>query len=68
MSLRGVRNDYSGWDHPELHHTITYSVDGHQYIAVLTGYGISQTSGPLARVPDITPPRGHNAIYVFALP
>ena len=48
--------------------TSTYPVDGDQYIAVLTGYGISQTSGPLARVPDITPPRGHNAIYVFALP
>jgi len=26
--------------------TIAYPVDGNQYIAVLTGYGISQTSGP----------------------
>jgi alcohol dehydrogenase (cytochrome c) len=48
--------------------TITYAVHGKQYVAVLTGDGVSHTSGPLARTPDITPPRGHNAVYVFALP
>ncbi len=48
--------------------TITYSVNGRQYVAVLTGDGTSGTSGPLRMVPQIHPPRGHNAIYVFALP
>jgi alcohol dehydrogenase (cytochrome c) len=48
--------------------TITYSVNGKQYVAVLTGDGVSHTSGPLAQIPDIKPPRGYNAIYVFALP
>jgi alcohol dehydrogenase (cytochrome c) len=48
--------------------TITYAVNGKQYVAVLTGDGVSHTSGPLGHVPDIKPPRGHNAIYVFALP
>jgi PQQ-dependent dehydrogenase (methanol/ethanol family) len=48
--------------------TITYAVNGRQYIAVLTGDGDAETRLPLAMVPDIKPPRGHNAIYVFALP
>jgi alcohol dehydrogenase (cytochrome c) len=48
--------------------TITYSVNGRQYVAVLTGDGTSGTSGPLGMLPEIHPPRGHNAIYVFALP
>ncbi len=48
--------------------TITYAVNGKQYVAVLTGDGVSHTSGPLGMTPDIKPPRGHNAIYVFALP
>ena len=48
--------------------TITYAVNGKQYVAVLTGDGGPGTSGPLAVLRDITPPRGHNAIYVFALP
>jgi alcohol dehydrogenase (cytochrome c) len=48
--------------------TITYAVNGKQYVAVLTGDGVSHTSGPLGEVPDIKPPRGHNAVYVFALP
>ena len=48
--------------------TITYSVNGRQYVAVMTGDGTSGTSGPLRMVPQIRPPRGHNAIYVFALP
>lgn len=48
--------------------TITYSVSGRQYVAVLTGDGASATRGPLGMLPEIKPPRGHNAIYVFALP
>jgi len=48
--------------------TITYSVNGKQYVAVLTGDGTAGTTIPLEIVPDIKPPRGHNAVYVFALP
>ena len=48
--------------------TITYSVDGRQYVAVLTGDGASHTGSKLGLVPDIRPARQHNAIYVFALP
>jgi len=49
--------------------TITYAVNGKQYIAVITGDGQSATAGPLqvART-SVKPVRGHNAIYVFALP
>jgi hypothetical protein len=42
-------------------------VNGRQYVAVLTGEG-SITGGILQHLPEITPPRAHNAIYVFALP
>ena len=48
--------------------TITYAVNGTQYVAVQTGDGASGTRGPLGQVPGLKPPRGHNAIYVFALP
>ena len=48
--------------------TITYGVDGKQYIAVMTGDGEGHTRTPLRLVPEIKPPRGHNAVYVFALP
>jgi alcohol dehydrogenase (cytochrome c) len=48
--------------------TITYSVNGRQYVAVLTGDAQSGTAGLLGVVKDIKPVRGHNAIYVFALP
>jgi alcohol dehydrogenase (cytochrome c) len=48
--------------------TITYAVKGTQYVAVMTGDGQSGTRGLLGLVPGITAPRGHNAIYVFALP
>jgi len=47
--------------------TISYAVDGRQYIAVLTGDGASGTNGP-ARLSGVTTFRGHNEIYVFALP
>jgi alcohol dehydrogenase (cytochrome c) len=47
--------------------TITYAVDGRQYVAVLTGDGASGTRGP-AQLSGVETVRGHNAIYVFALP
>jgi alcohol dehydrogenase (cytochrome c) len=47
--------------------TITYSVNGKQYVAVFTGDGQSGTAGPL-RLAKMKGVRGHNAIYVFALP
>ena len=50
--------------------TITYAVDGKQYVMVYTGEGRSATSGPLRVAADSMPEpvRGHNTIYVFALP
>ena len=48
--------------------TITYAVNGKQYVAVMTGEGVSATSGLLRQVPGLRFPRDHNAIYVFALP
>ena len=48
--------------------TITYAVDGRQYVAVLTGDGTAGTRIPLEIASQIDAPRGHNAIYVFALP
>ncbi|OFV99954.1 MAG: hypothetical protein A3H28_04160 [Acidobacteria bacterium RIFCSPLOWO2_02_FULL_61_28] len=48
--------------------TVTYSVSGKQYVAVMTGDGQSGTAGLLTQVRDLKPVRGHNAIYVFALP
>ena len=52
--------------------TITYAVDGRQYIAVIVGDNLASTgliAGTMGPVKvDITPPRGANSIYVFALP
>lgn len=48
--------------------TITYAADGKQYVAVLTGEGLSGTSGPLSVVSELKPTRRNNSIYVFALP
>ena len=48
--------------------TITYSVAGRQYVAILTGDGVSHTSAKLALVPELNTARRHNAVYVFALP
>ena len=50
--------------------TITYAVDGKQYVMVYTGEGRSATSGPLQVAADYMPEpvRRHNSIYVFALP
>jgi alcohol dehydrogenase (cytochrome c) len=47
--------------------TISYAVDGKQYIAVMTGDGNSATRNPIS-LAGLSVPRGHNEIYVFALP
>jgi len=48
---------------------VTYSVDGKQYIAVMTGLGGgSPRQVPAAIAPDIKIPLSGQALYVFALP
>jgi len=47
--------------------TITYAVDGKQYVAVMTGDNL-KVPELMGVVPEVSAPRGHNAIYVFALP
>jgi alcohol dehydrogenase (cytochrome c) len=53
-----------------INSTISYAVNGKQYVMVYTGIGQSVTSGPLGLTATAMPPAvtGHNAIYVFALP
>jgi alcohol dehydrogenase (cytochrome c) len=53
-----------------INSTITYAVNGKQYVAVFTGAAQSATAGPLGLAAKMmAPPVGaHNAIYVFALP
>jgi alcohol dehydrogenase (cytochrome c) len=46
--------------------TITYAVNGKQYIAVMTGEGL--LTGGLIGQAGIQPTRRHNEIHVFALP
>ena len=48
--------------------TITYTVNGRQYVAVMTGDAQSGTAGLLGVVKSFKPVRGHNAVYVFELP
>ncbi len=50
--------------------TITYAVDGKQYVMIFTGEGQSLTSGPLRVSGKLMPPAVRNAsgVYVFALP
>ena len=52
--------------------TITYAVNGRQYVAVISGDNLAQPgliAGTMGPMPvDIKPGRGNNAIYVFALP
>jgi alcohol dehydrogenase (cytochrome c) len=50
--------------------TITYAVDGKQYVAILTGEGQSVTRGPLSitKKSMARPVLGHNSVVVFALP
>jgi len=47
--------------------TITYAVNGKQYICVMTGYNL-KVPELAAEVPEMRTPTGHNAIYAFALP
>ncbi len=50
--------------------TITYAVNGKQYVLVNTGEGQSVTAGPLNLTKEAMPKavRGHNTVVVFALP
>jgi alcohol dehydrogenase (cytochrome c) len=53
-----------------MNSTISYAVNGKQYIMVFTGEGQSVTAGPLGLTKDSMPPavRRHNSIFAFALP
>lgn len=51
---------------PVQNSTITYAVDGKQYVAVLTGVGLN-TAGIIDQA-GIKPNRTYDALYVFALP
>lgn len=51
---------------PIANSTITYAVNGQQYVAVLTGDGL--LTGSVEAYAKLTPPKGANGIYVFALP
>ena len=50
--------------------TITYAVNGKQYVMIFTGEGQSVTAGPLsvAQKSMPRPVRGYNSAVVFALP
>jgi PQQ-dependent dehydrogenase (methanol/ethanol family) len=47
--------------------TVSYAVNGKQYICVMTGDTLA-TNMYLRGLPDVKPIRGQNAVYVFALP
>ena len=46
--------------------TITYGVNGRQYVAVMTGEGL--LTGPVIQLSGATPVRSRNSLHVFALP
>jgi PQQ-dependent dehydrogenase (methanol/ethanol family) len=50
--------------------TMSYAVNGKQYVMIFTGEGQSVTAGPLGLTKNSMPAavRGHNSIFVFALP
>ena len=52
---------------PVANSTITYSVNGQQYIAIFTGDG-GLTASVVRYAPGVNPPKGANSVYVFALP
>jgi alcohol dehydrogenase (cytochrome c) len=52
---------------PIQNSTITYSVNGKQYVAVLTGVG-AVTSSLISEVPGLKPNVTYNSLSVFALP
>ena len=47
--------------------TITYAVQGKQYVAVMTGDNL-KVAELLGEFPELKTPRGHNGIHVYALP
>ena len=47
--------------------TITYAVNGRQYVLVMTGNGQSGTATP-TQIGRVATVHGHNSIYAFALP
>jgi alcohol dehydrogenase (cytochrome c) len=53
-----------------MNSTITYAVNGKQYVMIFTGEGQSVSSGPLSltQTSMAKAVRGHNSIFVFALP
>ncbi len=53
-----------------MNSTISYAVNGKQYIMVFTGEGQSVTAGPLGLTRTSMPRavRGHNSIFAFTLP
>jgi glucose dehydrogenase len=53
---------------PVMTSTITYAVNGRQYVAIFTGEGQSGTRSVLDMAPSIKTVHGNNALYVFALP
>ena len=46
--------------------TVTYAIDGRQYIAIAAGGGFPGQG--LGVTPEADAPSGSNAVYVFALP
>jgi alcohol dehydrogenase (cytochrome c) len=48
-------------------YTVTYAVDGRQYVAIAAGGGAINAVG-VRVTPDADMPSGSNAVYVFALP
>jgi glucose dehydrogenase len=50
---------------PIQNSTVTYAVNGKQYVAVMTGSG--GLTGGIADQAGLKPNRGFNALYVFAL-
>jgi alcohol dehydrogenase (cytochrome c) len=53
-----------------MNSTITYAVNGKQYVMIFTGEGQSVSAGPLSLTQKSMPKavRGHNSIFVFTLP
>jgi len=48
--------------------TITYAVNGKQYVAILTGEGAMTNGLVTAQAPELKRALNHTAVYVFALP
>jgi len=48
--------------------TVTYSINGRQYIAVTAGGGPAINAGAVVMTPEADTTSGSNAVYVFALP